>query len=208
MKKKYYLSIFCFLLFLMITYFVISNKIEKFDTGIYQMIISLRSKPMDQFMKTITKFGNTVPVLCIIILLLIKLNQKDRFLLGMNTIVTVGMNQILKFIIKRPRPNHLRLIKQGGYSFPSGHSMISLCLYGVLIYFIITKEQNKKKKIVFVFLLTLLILLIGISRIYVGVHYPSDVLGGYLLAITLLINGITLGNHHFRGNKNDKNVSN
>ena len=77
--------------------------------------------------------------------------------------------------------------------------MVSLCVYGVLMYFVATKVKNKKIKVAIMTLLTLIILLIGISRIYVGVHYPSDVLGGYLLSITILLIVIPLINYHFEG---------
>ena len=110
------------------------------------------------------------------------------------------LNTIIKNIIQRPRPDHLRLIKQGGYSFPSGHSMIAVCVYGTLIYLVHKKVKNKKIKILLEVLLTLLILLIGISRIYVGVHYPSDVLTGYLISIIILIVNISALEKQFRGN--------
>ena len=87
----------------------------------------------------------------------------------------------------RPRPDHLRLIKQNGYSYPSGHSMISIAVYGFLIYYVYHKVKNKALKIALIILLSLLIILIGISRIYVGVHYPSDVLGGYTLSLLIII---------------------
>ena len=74
-----------------------------------------------------------------------------------------------------------------GYSFPSGHSMISAAFYGFLIYLIYKKVKNKKLKITLIIVLSILIVSIGISRIYLGVHYTSDVLGGFLLSISYLI---------------------
>ena len=92
-----------------------------------------------------------------------------------------------------------RLVTQGGFSYPSGHTMVSLCLYGVLIYFVITKVKNKALKILLATILTIMILLIGISRIYVGVHYPSDVLGGFLCSTVIIIVSITACNHYLKG---------
>ena len=124
-------------------------------------------------------------------------------------IVTLCINQIIKHLIKRPRPPvEERLITQNGYSFPSGHSMMALCLYGVLIYFVMTKVKDKKKKIFLVSILSLIILLIGLSRIYVRVHYPSDVAAGFLITISILVINITLINNYFRGNKNVKDGNN
>ena len=78
--------------------------------------------------------------------------------------------------------------------------MIAVCVYGTLIYLVHKKVKNKKIKILLEVLLTLLILLIGISRIYVGVHYPSDVLTGYLISIIILIVNISAIERQFRGN--------
>ena len=141
------------------------------------------------------------------LLLFTILSKNDRIILGSSIALTVVVNQVLKFIIRRIRPDHLRLIEPSGYSFPSGHAMVSLCLYGICIYFVFYKIANKKLKILFIAFLTFLILLVGISRIYVGVHYPSDVIAGYLLTIVLLILNITILHNHFRGNLNDSNDS-
>ena len=82
--------------------------------------------------------------------------------------------------------------------------MISICLYGLLIYLINKKIKNKILKVLLTIVLILLILGIGISRIYVGVHYPSDVLAGYLLSLSILIFSITIVNKYYRGKKNEK----
>lgn len=130
---------------------------------------------------------------------LIRLTKIDRIILLSNTILSVIINNLIKIIIERPRPSHLRLIEQGGYSFPSGHSMIAVLLYGTLIYFVNKNIKTRKLKIFFNIFFIQLILLIGISRIYLGVHYPSDVLGGYFLSLTIIIINISFCNNKFRG---------
>ena len=97
------------------------------------------------------------------------------------------LNLMLKNIVERPRPIGYRLIDETGYSFPSGHSMISAAFYGLIIYFIWKNVKNKKLKYISCALLGLLIAFIGISRIYLGVHYASDVLGGFIISIAYLI---------------------
>lgn len=204
-KKRYITSLVLLIFFIIIMILVITCNITTFDDNIYNLLYSLRSSSMDLIMKTITQFGNTIPVIIITLVLMITLtSRKEVFLIGSNTILTVGSNQILKHIICRPRPNHLRLIVENGYSFPSGHAMISICLYGLLIYLVNKKIKNKLLKIVLTILLIILILGIGISRIYVGVHYPSDVLGGYLLSLSILIFNITIVNKYYRGKKHEK----
>lgn len=192
-------------LFIIMTTLVVTNKISWFDDYIYNLIFSLRSKPLDMILKTITRLGDTIVIMFIVVITLIFLNKKDRVILGSTTILTVTFNQLIKHILQRPRPDHLRLIKQGGYSYPSGHSMIAICVYGIMIYLINKKVQNKKIRITLSILLTLLIIMIGISRIYVGVHYPSDVLGGFLLSGAILILNLTFTDKIYGGILNEKN---
>ena len=203
MKKKLILPIILLVGFIIVMIFVLTNNITKFDDTIYNFLISKRSTGLDFYFKNITRLGNTITIVIAMLLLIITLKDIHRIIAIIGVGATVTMNQIVKFIIRRPRPDHLRLIAQNGYSFPSGHSMVSIALYGFLIYFINKKVNNKPLKIILTLLLTVIIISIGLSRIYVGVHYPSDVLAGYLFALAILVLTITLC-HHFRGNINDK----
>lgn len=203
MKKRFIIASLLLIAFLLVMFLVVTDNISTFDSAIYNFLIGLRCKGLDIYFKWITKLGNTMTILCIVVLLLIYLEKKYAVMLGISTISSVVINTIIKYIIRRPRPEHLRLITQGGYSFPSGHSMISICVYGFLIYLIYKKVRDKKLKIALITFFSFLIISIGLSRIYVGVHYPSDVLAGYLLASSMLIIIVTSYNK-FRGNKNDK----
>lgn len=207
MKKKNILIGILLIVFTSLTILVFTNNIKIFDSSIYNFLISFRNNYLDTFMKIITKSANTILIIIILAILVFILKKDDGYLLVMNTICVVSANQILKHILRRVRPDHLRLVKEKGFSYPSGHAMVSIAVYGILIYLVNKNIKNKPLKIILTILLSLLILLIGLSRIYVGVHYPSDVLSGYILAtiITLLV--IDYYNTHFRGNKNDKNGS-
>ncbi len=209
LKKRYIIGVITLIGFIIISYLLFTNRLDAFDNTIYEIIKCIRCSFCDTFFKIITYLGNTIPVVVITIALLIYLDKHDRIILGSSMIVTLCINQIIKHLIKRPRPPvEERLITQNGYSFPSGHSMMALCLYGVLIYFVMTKVKDKKKKIFLVSILSLIILLIGLSRIYVRVHYPSDVAAGFLITISILVINITLINNYFRGNKNVKDGNN
>jgi len=97
-------------------------------------------------------------------------------------IVLVGgilLNEALKLLFHRQRPGLPHLVEASGLSFPSGHSMVSFSFYGLLAYLIWVNFSNRALKLVAVPIMTVLILAIGISRIYLGVHYPSDVLAGF-----------------------------
>ena len=187
MKKRYYFIIGILLIsFIFLTYLVVNDQTTNFDNAIYNFIFN-RNNILDFYFINITKLANTIPVICIVIVLLLLIQDKTRYILGIATITTVLSNQGIKHLIQRVRPEHIKLIKQGGYSYPSGHTMISIALYGFIIYYVLKHIENIYLKIILVILLTLLIISIGLSRIYLGVHYPTDVLGGYLLSIPILI---------------------
>lgn len=200
MKKKIAIGILS-IIFIAITLLVITNNSSFIDNIIYDKIYALRSDIWDNIFKSLTRFGNTLSVLCITIILMLILDKKNQYLLGTEILITVLSNQLIKNIIARVRPDHIRLIEQGGYSFPSGHAMISIALYGFIIYLLITKSYNKYIKIIGIPLLVLLIIGIGCSRIYVGVHYPSDIIAGYSLALIILILGIHYKDKMNWGNK-------
>ena len=187
MKKRYILTKVLLIAFIIVMSLVLTSNTVQFDNHIYNAIFSIRNDFFDIFFKSITKFGNIIIIFFITVLLLLSLSKKDRNILGVTVLITVLLNQIMKYIIHRSRPDYVRLIKQGGYSFPSGHAMISIAVYGFLIYFVNKKVKNKGLKYFIISLLVLLILGIGCSRIYVGVHYPSDVLAGYILSLIILI---------------------
>ena len=186
MKKKY-LIISLLVLFIIVTVLVFTNNTNSFDNTAYNNIISIRNNFWDVFFTSVTILGNTSIIIILVVILLILLKDRYRYLVVGITAFTALSNQILKNIFRRPRPEVLRLIKQGGYAYPSGHAMISVALYGFLIYYVHHKVKNKYLKIFLISVLSILIILIGISRIYVGVHYPSDILGGYILSLLILI---------------------
>ena len=148
--------------------------------------------------KFITNFGGAVflVVLTIILVITIK-NRKIGLSIFSNLAIITILNQLLKRILQRPRPTEYRIIEETGYSFPSGHSMISMAFYGYLIYLIYRYVKNKYIKWSSIAILSILICAIGVSRIYLGVHYTSDVLGGFFISISYLIIYISAVNKFF-----------
>ncbi|MBQ9018727.1 MAG: phosphatase PAP2 family protein [Bacilli bacterium] len=207
MKKRYIISITFLLLFLIITVLMINNNMKIFDDNIYNYIFKYQNSTLNNIFKIISKFGNPLIVIILIFILLIFLEKEDIYKLIMTILLTVSTNQLLKHTIRRIRPNHITLIKEKGFSYPSGHAMISIALYGFLIYLVYTKIKNKIIKTILILLLVLLILGIGISRIYLGVHYPSDIIAGYSISLPIIVLIICSVSDHFRGNINDKDGS-
>lgn len=151
--------------------------INTIDDLIYELMIKLISPTTTAIMTFISFLGSAITLitLSIAFIFLIK-DKKYSKLIIVNLVLVFILNRILKLIIARPRPQRLKLVLENGYSFPSGHSMISFAFYGFLIYLINKKVKNKKIKYPLIIFLSLLILFIGISRIYLGVHYVTDVL--------------------------------
>ena len=164
------------------------NLINTIDEAIYNLIIKLMTINTTAIMIFISFLGSAVALITLTIgfVLLLK-NKRDSKYIAINLTLVFVLNRIIKTIIARPRPQILRLVQEDGYSFPSGHSMVSMGFYGFLIYLIFKNIQNKKLKYPLIIFLSILILLIGISRIYLGVHYFTDVIGGFIIAIIYLI---------------------
>lgn len=202
MKNKKFLILVSILLilFLAITGLVMFDMAQPFDDFVYELVRSLESDFFDKYFVFVTKFGNEIVVVVVVLLLMIMFRNKDGWLLGVLALNSALTNQIIKRIIKRPRPDVLKLIKQGGYSYPSGHSMIAIALYGYLLYYVIKRIKNKYLKYPLSIALGILIISVGVSRIYVGVHYASDVIAGFIFAIAEVMLLVNYSNKHFRGN--------
>ena len=192
-KKRYILLFLCLILFCIILINVLNGNIQGFDSNIYNLITSIKSNFMDMFFRTITRFGDEEVLILIAVACLIFIkNRRIGGSIAIN-LASVGLiNHILKEIIQRPRPPiELRMVEESSFSFPSGHAKASLAFYGLIMYYIYNYIKNKKVKNIICAILSLLILLVGISRIYLGVHYASDVTAGFLFSIVYLVLYIT-----------------
>lgn len=188
MKKfGYVLCSICFIIFLCLLYYVLKYDSLSIDSNIYNFIRNnIMTDGLNPYVKLITELGG-VGFTIILTLLIVVFSKKYRYFVAGNVVLATLVNQIIKHIVKRPRPNVLRLVEETGYSFPSGHSMVSMVLYGIIIYIIYKNVKNKYVKWISIILLSLLILLIGFSRVYVGVHYATDVISGFLLGFVVLV---------------------
>lgn len=199
---KWVVLFICLVGFLALTEDVFNKEIMQGDIIGYKMISTfLISDFVTPIAKFITNFGGAIflSIATIALLLLIK-NKKIGLSIFSNIVIITILNQLLKKILRRPRPTEFRIVEETGYSFPSGHSMVSMAFYGYLIYLIYRYIKNKYIKWSLIVLLSILICLIGISRIYLGVHYTSDVLGGFLLSISYLVVYISLIKKYYQKN--------
>lgn len=179
----------CIIGFLMVAKSVFYKEIMEADVAGHNFVVTyLLSDFGTVCAKFITNFGGGICLILITTILLIMIkNKKIGMAIAFNLAMETILNLTVKNIFQRPRPIEYRLIEETGYSFPSGHSMASMAFYGFIIYLIYKNVKNKYIKWVSIILLSILILSIGFSRIYLGVHYTSDVLGGFLLSIAYLM---------------------
>ena len=203
MKKFSIFVVFlCLVLFSVICYGVLSYDSLVIDTKVYSFITSnIMNDELTLVLKVITELGG-VAFTVLVGVLIFMFCKKIRWFVTFDLVGVTLVNQTIKHIVRRPRPNVLRLVEESGYSFPSGHSMVSMAFYGIIIYLVYKNVSNKYLKWVLISLLSLLILSIGFSRIYVGVHYFTDVAGGLLLGLAYLIIYINIYNK--RIGKNEK----
>lgn len=188
-NKRWIIVTICMIIFLILAISIIKAESIAIDEIGYNIISKyLISDFMTPIVVIVTQLASPLflIILTIALIILIK-NIKIREYICANLIISTVLNFGLKNIVRRARPDEFRIIEEAGYSFPSGHSMVSMAFYGLLIYLIYKKVNNKYLKNCLIILLSMIILLIGLSRIYLGVHYTSDVLAGFLLGLSYLI---------------------
>ena len=202
MKKfSIFVVVLCLILFSVICYGVLSYDSLVIDTKVYSFIINnIMNDGLTPILKAITELGG-VAFTVLAGVLIFMFCKKNRWFITIDLVEVTLVNQVIKHIIRRPRPNVLRLVEESGYSFPSGHSMVSMAFYGIIIYLVYKNVSNKYLKWILIILLSLLILSIGFSRIYVGVHYFTDVAGGFLLGLAYLIIYINIYNKRIGKNE-------
>ena len=196
---KWIVLFICLIGFFALAEDVFNKEIMNGDIVGYKLVstflISDFATPIAKF---ITNFGGAIILIGLAFMLFIFIkNKKIGVSIISNLAIITLLNQLLKRIVQRPRPTEFRIVEESGYSFPSGHSMVSMAFYGYLIYLIYKYVKNKYLKWISIILLSILICFIGISRIYLGVHYTSDVLGGFFISISYLIIYISAVNKFF-----------
>ncbi len=172
--------IFIYIFFGITRDFLGQENIIQFDLRVINLFSTLRHQKLTNQMLFTTYLakGEIITLGTIIFLLIFYVYKKWRFFYTFLISITVGelFVWIIKNIIERPRPPLTNaLIAESTYSFPSGHTFVAIAFYGLLSYFIIQSERKKIVKIISTIIASSLIFLVGISRIYLGAHWPSDV---------------------------------
>ncbi len=167
------------------------------DHRVLNLIPNIRSNGQTVFFRFITFMGNWQSVVFTSLLIIIFLLRKKRNFINILFVIILitaeGIAFILKHLVGRIRPDQiLSLVTEKSFSFPSGHAIVSTVIFGFLSYLIIKSFKNSYVKILIFFGGVFFVFLIALSRIYLGVHYPSDVLASITLGCVLLSIFITI----------------
>jgi len=175
-------------IFLELTESLQSEYLSQYDRKITDFIISFRSPELNKILQFITNIGDIYGYLVVGLIssIVFYLKFKNwRFVIQMVFVLVISglSNLALKQAINRPRPEIEHLVSVATLSYPSGHAMSAISFYGFLIYLCYGFKMNKWIKSGIIIFFTLLIFTIGISRIYLGVHFPSDIAGGFIAGL-------------------------
>lgn len=170
--------------FILIAVLVMLGGTAGFDRAVIHVVQSMESPPLTALAKGLSLVGSSklavgISLLTMAILFFLLKHRMELILFLWVGLGSQLLNILFKLWFRRERPTIHRLIEQAGYSFPSGHSMAAFSLYGVIAYLLWRHMRNRKERLVLILFTVLMTGGIGWSRIYLGVHYPSDVIGGY-----------------------------
>jgi len=162
-----------------------TDLLSNYDMQITKVLVDYRTPALTKYFVTATDVGDVwgylvVFSLCVALFYLIFKSWKYVAQIAMVMVLAMSSNLFLKQLINRARPDAEHLVTVETLSYPSGHAMIAMAFYGFLVYLVYQFKINKVLKFALMVFLVLLILSIGISRVYLGVHFPSDVAGGYI----------------------------
>lgn len=191
-KASWAAAAFFGLLFAYLGLLLTNQELGPFDQEITKIILAYRSPVITRWMKIITDMGSfhilagiTIPL--VFWLVVFKKRYLDGIMMSLALPSSHGLTLLLKSTFFRARPDFSNLVSAPGYSFPSGHAMVSLVFYGMLAYLLTVNGLRYRNAAFAYFCLAALVMLIGISRIYLGVHYPSDVAAGFAAGAAWMI---------------------
>ena len=162
-----------------------NESIEHFDLSVINIIQGMEMHWLTPIIKVFTWIGSgyvvaPITIIAFILLFFVYQYREQAFLLVTVVVGTVILNGLLKLYFKRERPEIYRILEETGFSFPSGHTMMAFSLYTIISYILWRNVKTTLKRVLLVLFTTFMILIISTSRIYLGVHYPSDIVGGFI----------------------------
>jgi len=171
---------------------IFEGETQGFDESIRRAVHQTASPFLTSIMIFFTYLGSVWGIILLLIItsgiFIHRQNGRSAVILWLTMVGEVVLGIVLKYSFARPRPNpFFDFPLPSSYSFPSGHAFASLCFFGVTAWLITSQIRNSVTKVITWVLAAILILMIGISRIYLGVHFPSDVIAGYAAGLIWLV---------------------
>ncbi|HHT7188941.1 TPA: phosphatase PAP2 family protein [Bacillus cereus] len=194
-KKLYQYEGMCIILLLavfsIVAWRVHVGGVTVMDTYVRGVVKGIQTESSLTFFSYFTKLGSAIGIVTILIISLLVFWKKHYYaamiVYPLGILITHLVNKGIKEIVKRDRPSLNEALDALGYSFPSGHAMLSIMTFGFLAYIIAANVKGVAGKYIVTILIGIVIVLIGLSRIILNVHYPTDILAGYCVGGILLI---------------------
>ena len=200
-NRRLLLVLACLAVFLLLLRSVLAGEAMRIDALAYWAIVeNLRADWLTPVMEAFSALAT--PMVLVGMLLVIAAfapGRRPGWFCTVNLVLAVLLNLLLKEIVQRPRPEGFRLAAETGFSFPSGHSMAAMAFFGLIVWMVWRYERDRGQRLLLTAGFSFIILMIGVSRVYLGVHYASDVIGGFcasliwLAAYTRLAASVFLG---------------
>lgn len=194
LKTRFVIALLLYGLFALAAFFVIEGKTAPFDAAIYAYVAKHITPRNTEFMRFLSDCGDIAAVVAICAALLLVPFARTRFgvPLACNTMLTAAANETIKRLVARPRPEILRLAEEASYSFPSGHAMNNAALYAMLAFLIFRCTWKPAYRVPALAAAVICPFLIGLSRVYLGVHFASDVAAGWILGVAISLTADTV----------------
>lgn len=176
--------------FLAVLLFIYVGAAVRFDDVIRYFFYDFRNDILTPAAKAITYLGNwqSIVIICIVLLAVKQLRMTYGVPVSAGALFITIINKIIKEAVGRYRPDDiLHLTEAGGFSFPSGHSVTSMFVFGTLICLVRINVKSRASANILTVILAIPMICIGLSRIYLGVHYPTDVIAGWLMGILVMM---------------------
>lgn len=187
-NKRIVILAVCVMVFVELLDDILEGDLMRLDTFAYWFFVeNLRSDAITPVMEA---FSNLATPLCLLVLLLMVAafapGKRPGLCCALNLVLVIILNQVLKALVQRPRPEGFNLVVESGFSFPSGHSMVAMAFFGLFIWLVWKYKEDSTMRMVSCVCFAIIIVMMGISRIYLGVHYASDVIAGFCVSLAWL----------------------
>lgn len=178
----------CAIVFVTLLEDVLEGDLMRIDQAAYALVVEgLRSDWLTPFMEAFSTLAEPLTLIALwLMIAAFAPGRRPGACCALNLVLVVALNQALKFAIQRPRPEGFALAVETGFSFPSGHSMAAMAFFGLLVWIVWSYRQDRLVRWSCVAAFSAIIVMIGLSRIYLGVHYASDVIGGFCVSLAWL----------------------